>query len=125
MTSLFVYWLTLVLLLSPLTFAIDICSSQNTGDTGTLLVSLYQSNGLCSAHCQGFAYAILLSKQCWCSNYSPISTQEITSCYDSCPVCVSVFFGIKLLVTNIKGLYRDFQVIDVAVLQILIMHIFC
>lgn len=78
----------LLLLAGSSALAVDLCASLNAGDSSTLNVSTFQSNGLCQAHCQGYAYAVLLDKQCWCSNLTPAPDTQSDSgdCSDSCPV---------------------------------------
>ena len=65
------------------------------------------STGLCSDHCksQGSVFAVLLGKDCWCSDYIPGSQGETSSCSDPCPGYPSDTCG------NIaQSLYAYFQV---------------
>ncbi|ONH66546.1 Cell wall integrity and stress response component 4 [Cyberlindnera fabianii] len=61
------------------------CSSQNTGYS--LTTSDYMSNGLCRDTCSsgGYALAIVLGKNCWCSNTAPGSTTDVSDCSENCP----------------------------------------
>lgn len=46
--------------------------------------SLYQSNGLCSDFCRAdYAFGIVQSNGCWCSNYAPGTTED--GCTTPCP----------------------------------------
>jgi cell wall integrity and stress response component len=69
----------------PAEAQLQFCSSQNTGADGNVSVSISQSNGLCSQTCQGFAFAILQDKECWCSNTQPGETVSLSDCDDPCP----------------------------------------
>ncbi|KAL4988427.1 hypothetical protein BDW68DRAFT_159019 [Aspergillus falconensis] len=62
------------------------CSSVNTG-TGSANFSIYQSNGNCEDHCSDSAFAILLDKNCWCSDVAPNEddTVDTSKCDDNCP----------------------------------------
>ncbi|CAN6665463.1 hypothetical protein TRVA0_037S00386 [Trichomonascus vanleenenianus] len=64
---------------------INICSSQNTGASGKVHVDTFQSIGLCSGTCNGYAYAILQGKSCWCSNYTPSESTSNGKCSSGCP----------------------------------------
>lgn len=52
-------------------------------------VSLYQTNGLCQNFCVpgGYAYAITQSNNCWCSNYTPAKSVQVSTskCSQGCP----------------------------------------
>lgn len=78
------------------------CSSQNTGAdsspgmilrllgvnvANTLLIVQYnfQSNGACQTTCEGYAFAVVQYKSCWCSNYVPADTTSTSSCSVACP----------------------------------------
>ncbi|KAL2220127.1 hypothetical protein M432DRAFT_305474 [Thermoascus aurantiacus ATCC 26904] len=62
------------------------CSSQNTGASFKPNVNTFQSNGLCRNTCNAdYAFAILQGKSCWCSNYAPGETTNISECSDGCP----------------------------------------
>ncbi|KAL5003632.1 hypothetical protein BDV10DRAFT_1062 [Aspergillus recurvatus] len=62
------------------------CSSANTG-TGSANFSIYQSNGNCEDHCSDSAFAILLDKNCWCSDVAPNEDDNVdtSKCGDGCP----------------------------------------
>ncbi|KAL4941595.1 hypothetical protein BDV06DRAFT_194147 [Aspergillus oleicola] len=62
------------------------CSSDSTG-SGAANFSIYQSNGNCEDHCSGSAFAILMDKNCWCSDIAPNddSTVDTSKCNDDCP----------------------------------------
>ena len=48
--------------------------------------SPYQSNGRCFDTCKAeYAFAIVQSIHCWCSDYTPSDTTDIGSCNDPCP----------------------------------------
>ncbi|KAL4925747.1 uncharacterized protein BDV17DRAFT_271265 [Aspergillus undulatus] len=66
--------------------SVTYCSSDSTG-SGAANFSIYQSNGNCEEHCAGSAFAILLGKNCWCSDIAPNedSTVESSKCNDDCP----------------------------------------
>lgn len=64
----------------------DLCSSQNTAhNSGNF--SIYQSNGLCQNFCsdQRFSFAIVKGKHCWCSDTSPSTSADVSSCNEPCP----------------------------------------
>lgn len=87
-------------------FTQSYCSLQNTG-TGDacrwpcclkyVVVALincvldfwtYQSNGECTDHCKAsgtWAYAVIQYNDCWCTNYVPSTTTDITDCQKDCP----------------------------------------
>ncbi|ODV61155.1 uncharacterized protein ASCRUDRAFT_35093, partial [Ascoidea rubescens DSM 1968] len=71
-----------------LSYSIDLCNSLNSAQS-QVSVSIYQSNGLCQNHCSdlNYAYAILLNKNCWCSNLTPDPDDDVSTseCNDSCP----------------------------------------
>jgi len=72
--------------LIPKIFAsLSICSSQNTGSTGSSYYDLYQSNGWCENKCNGFAFGIVQGSNCWCSNVQPGDTTNINDCNEDCP----------------------------------------
>ncbi|KAL4954092.1 hypothetical protein BDW69DRAFT_144845 [Aspergillus filifer] len=66
--------------------SITYCSSDRTG-SGAANFSIYQSNGNCEDHCSGSAFAILMDKNCWCSDIAPNedSTVDTSKCSDDCP----------------------------------------
>lgn len=84
------------------------CANLNSGDDSTLSVSVYNSNGLCQTHCSGYAFAIVQGKQCWCSNYSPPSSNKLgaAQCSDSCPVCI--FDSFSLVLSHIQQFFTRF-----------------
>lgn len=49
----------------------------------------YQSNGNCTNHCTqeggSWAFAVLEYTNCWCSNYVPGDTTDISNCMVDCP----------------------------------------
>ncbi|UPX21138.1 uncharacterized protein EKO05_0011338 [Ascochyta rabiei] len=68
-------------------FTQSYCSSQNTA-TDDAFFWTYQSNGKCSDHCNSagtYAFAVIQFTNCWCSNYIPSTTTDITSCQKDCP----------------------------------------
>ncbi|ETS82768.1 hypothetical protein PFICI_04644 [Pestalotiopsis fici W106-1] len=77
-------FLSLVSLVS----AVDMtyCASLNTAD-GSANSSTYQSDGLCTEFCSGYAFAVLQYKDCWCSNYVPASSDQVdtSECDTDCP----------------------------------------
>ncbi|KAI7783958.1 hypothetical protein LA080_010983 [Diaporthe eres] len=64
------------------------CASTNTAE-GSANSSIYQSQGLCYGICndQGYAFAVLQSSDCWCSNVVPSSDDQTSTsnCESSCP----------------------------------------
>lgn len=51
-----------------------------------LVSTLYQSNGFCFDTCKAdFAFAIVQHQQCWCSDYAPEDTTDVSACNDPCP----------------------------------------
>ncbi|KAG6003643.1 hypothetical protein E4U21_001846 [Claviceps maximensis] len=68
--------------------AVDICASLNTASTQRN-VSIFQTNGLCQDYCNpmNYAYAVTQSNSCWCSNYTPDKSIQISTsrCSLSCP----------------------------------------
>ncbi len=79
----------------------SLCSTQNSGSeyaAGECTISIvganadlqtvtniYQSESACSATCSGYAYAVVQYQQCWCSNYTPSDTTDISNCNQNCP----------------------------------------
>lgn len=113
--------LLLLLLLPPIQgVQAQSCANLNSGDDSTLSVSIYNSNGLCQQHCQGYAYAIVQGKQCWCSNYSPPASGKLSSssCSDGCPVslvlnclftifdCLLTYFFFRVTQTINAGMWK-------------------
>lgn len=48
----------------------------------------YQTNGKCTDHCKAlgtWAFAVIQFNDCWCSNYIPSTTTDITDCQKDCP----------------------------------------
>jgi hypothetical protein len=68
-------------------FTQSYCSSQNTG-TDDAYFWTYQSNGKCTDHCNSegtYAFAVIQYTNCWCTNYIPSTTTDISSCQKDCP----------------------------------------
>ncbi|GAO18959.1 hypothetical protein UVI_02059390 [Ustilaginoidea virens] len=69
-------------------FDVDICASFNTASMGRN-ISMFQTNGLCHDFCnpEGYAYAITQSNSCWCSNYTPDKSFQVSTsrCNSGCP----------------------------------------
>ncbi|KAG6068352.1 hypothetical protein E4U32_001136 [Claviceps aff. humidiphila group G2b] len=67
---------------------VDICASFNTASMGRN-VSIFQTNGLCHDYCNpnNYAYAITQSNSCWCSNYTPDKSTQLSTgkCNLGCP----------------------------------------
>ncbi|KAG6058907.1 hypothetical protein E4U17_007335 [Claviceps sp. LM77 group G4] len=67
---------------------VDICASFNTASMGRN-VSIFQTNGLCHDYCNpdSYAYAITQSNSCWCSNYTPDKSTQLSTgkCNLGCP----------------------------------------
>ncbi|KAG5927460.1 hypothetical protein E4U42_002211 [Claviceps africana] len=67
---------------------VDICADFNTASIAKN-VSIYQTNGLCHDYCTplGYAYAITQYNGCWCSNYTPDKSTQVSTgkCSLSCP----------------------------------------
>ncbi|OAQ66068.1 carbohydrate-binding WSC [Pochonia chlamydosporia 170] len=67
---------------------VDICATFNTASMNRN-VSMFQTNGLCHDFCtpQGYAYAITQSNNCWCSNYTPAKSAQVSTskCSLNCP----------------------------------------
>ncbi|KAK1771704.1 hypothetical protein QBC33DRAFT_163646 [Phialemonium atrogriseum] len=65
----------------------DYCASINTASMGANS-SIYQSDGLCYHFCEGqYALAIVQEKSCWCSDYIPGKSSQVSTdeCSNSCP----------------------------------------
>jgi cell wall integrity and stress response component len=48
----------------------------------------YQSNGWCTDACNAagtYAFAVILAKECWCSNYIPGDQRDTGDCNSDCP----------------------------------------
>ncbi|KAF1925742.1 uncharacterized protein M421DRAFT_7755 [Didymella exigua CBS 183.55] len=68
-------------------FTQSYCSSQNTA-SGDAYFWTYQSNGECTDHCKAsgtWAFAVIQYTDCWCSNYIPSTTTDISDCQKDCP----------------------------------------
>jgi hypothetical protein len=68
-------------------FTQSYCSTQNTG-TDDAFFWTWQSNGKCTDHCNSegtYAFAVIQYTNCWCTNYVPSTTTDITSCQKGCP----------------------------------------
>ncbi|KAG8167607.1 hypothetical protein KVR01_003296 [Diaporthe batatas] len=78
------------------TYQFEYCASSNTGD-GSSASSIYQSQGLCYGTCKdgGYAFAVLQSSDCWCSNLVPSSDDQTSTsnCQSSCPGYPSDYCG--------------------------------
>ncbi|KAL2002458.1 hypothetical protein VTN02DRAFT_6725 [Thermoascus thermophilus] len=89
----FILHLLLALLLAPIegptpAAALDVayCSPLNTGSSFKADVSTFQSNGLCHDTCNAdYAFAVLQGNSCWCTNYAPGQTTDVSNCADGCP----------------------------------------
>lgn len=50
---------------------------------------MFQTNGLCHDFCgpQGYAYGVTQSNSCWCSNYTPAQSSQVSKskCNTDCP----------------------------------------
>ncbi|KAF2638550.1 hypothetical protein P280DRAFT_519998 [Massarina eburnea CBS 473.64] len=90
--------LALLLLATPVRadgFVEAYCSSHNTA-SGSASPWTYQSNGWCTDHCKGSAFAVILENNCWCSDYAPgDGTTDTGSCDDDCPGFPSEHCGNK------------------------------
>ncbi|KAF2995562.1 hypothetical protein E8E13_003987 [Curvularia kusanoi] len=80
---------TITLLLSgyATAFTQSYCSSQNTG-SGSPFFWTYQTNGKCTDHCAAlgtYAFAVIQFTNCWCTNYIPATTTDISDCQVDCP----------------------------------------
>ncbi|EED17543.1 ER membrane protein Wsc4, putative [Talaromyces stipitatus ATCC 10500] len=65
---------------------IEYCSNANTASDSTQNTNIYQSNGACNSLCTSdYAFAVLQGQNCWCSNYIPASTVNVTECNSGCP----------------------------------------
>ncbi|PCG93123.1 Carbohydrate-binding WSC, subgroup [Penicillium occitanis (nom. inval.)] len=65
---------------------IEYCSTENTASSSTENTNIYQSNGACNTQCSAdYAFAVLQGQDCWCSNYIPASTVDVSECNTSCP----------------------------------------
>ncbi|KAK8202241.1 hypothetical protein M8818_005768 [Zalaria obscura] len=62
------------------------CSSENTGSGYDVDYDIYQSNGACHDTCvDNYAFAIVQYQNCWCSNYAPADTVDVSECNTDCP----------------------------------------
>ncbi|KAF2678137.1 hypothetical protein K458DRAFT_141521 [Lentithecium fluviatile CBS 122367] len=64
------------------------CSSQNTAGDFSAMFETWQSNGWCTDHCNTagkYAFAVILEKNCWCSDYIPEDQRDTGDCSTSCP----------------------------------------
>ncbi|KAL8792481.1 MAG: hypothetical protein Q9195_004937 [Heterodermia aff. obscurata] len=63
-----------------------LCSHSNTGSNTADVTDHYQSNGRCFDTCKAnYAFAVVQDTSCWCSNYAPSDTVDVSSCGDACP----------------------------------------
>lgn len=74
----------ILIFLSTVDAATFVCSSQNTS-TRARVYAMFQSQGLCSGTCAGYAFAILQGFDCYCSNFSPSVTVSASQCNTRCP----------------------------------------
>ncbi|QPH09604.1 hypothetical protein C2857_000499 [Epichloe festucae Fl1] len=69
-------------------FDASICASLNTASMERNS-STWQTNGLCHDYCNptGYAYAVTQGNYCWCSNYTPDKSTQVSSgrCNTDCP----------------------------------------
>ncbi|KAF2875123.1 hypothetical protein BDV95DRAFT_591853 [Massariosphaeria phaeospora] len=72
---------------SAIAAGVSYCSSQNTGADSAKLHHTWQSNGWCTDQCtaKGAAFAVILTEDCWCSNYIPEEQASTSDCNDNCP----------------------------------------
>ncbi|TAQ83451.1 hypothetical protein B7494_g8228 [Chlorociboria aeruginascens] len=63
-----------------------LCSTLNTGTTPAN-ESIYQSEGLCITRCtdESYAFGIVQDQLCWCSDYAPATTVDLSNCNIPCP----------------------------------------
>jgi len=55
---------------------------------GSVVFWTYQSNGKCTDHCNSegtYAFAVVQYTDCWCTNYVPSTTTDISDCQKDCP----------------------------------------
>ncbi|KAF2187503.1 hypothetical protein K469DRAFT_114795 [Zopfia rhizophila CBS 207.26] len=79
----------LVILPAPVnasSFSLSYCSSQNTGSGSEKKYHIWQSNGWCHDQCvEEYAFAVVMDKDCWCSDYTPAEQQDTGDCSEDCP----------------------------------------
>ena len=63
----------------------DYCNSALPSDAESTSSSNYMSNGLCMSQCQGYKYAIVQQKDCWCSDETPQDIVSVSNCDEYCP----------------------------------------
>ena len=63
----------------------DYCNSALPSDAESTSSSNYMSNGLCMSQCQGYKYAIVQQKDCWCSDETPQGIVSVSNCDEYCP----------------------------------------
>lgn len=78
-----VYLLLLLNLTNALTQ--DYCNEDLPSDATYKEASDYMSNGLCVSDCQGYKFAIVQFKNCWCSNENPGNIVSVSNCNEGCP----------------------------------------
>lgn len=69
-------------------YVTTLCDNIYCADLSSLDFWTWQSNGKCTDHCnsQGtYAFAVIQYTDCWCTNYIPSTTTDISSCQKDCP----------------------------------------
>lgn len=63
----------------------DYCNTELPSDAESTDSNTFMSNGLCMSQCQGYKYAIVQQKQCWCSDDDPENVVSVSDCDEICP----------------------------------------
>ncbi|CAI8508262.1 unnamed protein product [Hanseniaspora opuntiae] len=63
----------------------DYCNTELPSDAESTDSNTFMSNGLCMSQCQGYKYAIVQQKQCWCSDDDPENVVSVSNCDEICP----------------------------------------
>lgn len=63
----------------------DYCNTDLPSDAESTASSNFMSNGLCMSQCQGYKYAVVQQKQCWCVNDDPEDIVSLSECDEICP----------------------------------------
>ncbi|KAG8412304.1 Cell wall integrity and stress response component 4 [Metarhizium acridum] len=72
-------------LLAALCSAQNLCADINTSDSSPS-ADIYQSSGKCTSTCNDkYAYAVMQSSNCWCTNYTPDTASQKDGCSLPCP----------------------------------------
>ncbi|KID86136.1 ER membrane protein Wsc4 [Metarhizium guizhouense ARSEF 977] len=72
-------------LLAALCSAQNLCADINTSDSSPS-ADIYQSSGKCTSTCKDkYAYAVMQSSNCWCTNYTPDKASQKDGCSLPCP----------------------------------------